>query len=58
MKPFTVILTCIVLIGCSSPSPSAPDNCKTHCSTGKACGNSCIAKDKKCSQPQGTACDG
>ena len=31
--------------------------CKT-CSKGKACGNSCIAKDKNCHQPPGCACDG
>ncbi len=31
--------------------------CKT-CKKGKACGDSCIAKDKTCHQPKGCACDG
>jgi hypothetical protein len=31
--------------------------CKT-CTKGKACGDSCIAKNKDCHQPPGCACDG
>lgn len=31
--------------------------CKT-CRKGKACGNSCIARDKQCHRPPGCACDG
>lgn len=31
--------------------------CKT-CRKGKACGNSCISRDKQCHQPPGCACDG
>lgn len=31
--------------------------CKT-CHKGKACGNSCIARNKQCHQPPGCACDG
>lgn len=31
--------------------------CKT-CTKGKACGDSCIAKNKDCHQPAGCACDG
>jgi hypothetical protein len=30
--------------------------CKT-CHKGKACGDSCIAKDRRCHQPPGCACD-
>lgn len=32
--------------------------CCKVCTTGKACGNSCIARDKNCHQPRGCACDG
>ena len=31
--------------------------CKT-CKAGKACGDSCIAKDKNCKKGKGCACDG
>jgi len=31
--------------------------CKT-CSKGKACGDSCISRDKTCHKGQGCACDG
>ena len=31
--------------------------CKT-CKKGKACGDSCISRDKKCHKPKGCACDG
>lgn len=32
--------------------------CCKACSKGKACGDSCIARDKVCHQPPGCACDG
>jgi hypothetical protein len=35
----------------------AQRNCCRVCSKGKACGNSCIARDRVCRQPQGCACD-
>ena len=31
--------------------------CKT-CRKGKACGNSCISRNKRCSKPPGCACNG
>lgn len=39
------------------PSNSSPSCCKV-CSAGKACGDSCIAKDKSCNKPPGCACNG
>lgn len=33
-------------------------SCCKVCRAGKACGNSCIAKDRNCYQPPGCACDG
>ena len=36
----------------------APKECCKICKKGKACGDSCIARDKKCHKPPGCACDG
>ena len=53
-----------------SPLPSMSDDvgiewsvdpsgeCCKVCTKGKACGDSCIARDKDCHQPPGCACDG
>lgn len=38
------------------PVTSSAGCCKV-CRKGKACGNSCIARDKQCHQPPGCACD-
>jgi hypothetical protein len=35
----------------------APSACCQVCQIGKACGNSCIARDKACHQPSGCACN-
>ena len=35
-----------------------PRECCKICRKGKACGDSCIARDKKCNEPPGCACDG
>lgn len=32
--------------------------CCKRCSAGKPCGNSCIAKTSKCTNPKGCACQG
>lgn len=37
--------------------PVAQVCCKI-CTKGKACGNTCIARDKTCHVPRGCACDG
>ena len=37
------------------PAPEEPC-CKT-CRKGKACGDTCIARDKDCTEPEGCACD-
>jgi hypothetical protein len=31
--------------------------CCKYCTTGKACGDSCISKDKVCTKPPGCACN-
>lgn len=42
---------------CTDSAFAAQECCKV-CKKGKACGNSCIAADKRCSQPKGCACNG
>ncbi len=37
---------------------SSSGACCKVCTTGKACGNSCIAKTDTCNQPPGCACNG
>jgi hypothetical protein len=36
----------------------APRECCKICHKGKACGDSCISRDKDCHKPPGCACDG
>lgn len=45
------------IVHCGSPFHLAQGCCRT-CRTAKACGNSCIAADRRCHQPPGCACDG
>lgn len=37
---------------------ASPKGCCKVCRKGKACGDSCIAREKQCHQPPGCACDG
>lgn len=43
-----------------SDTATGPGNsqCCKVCTTGKACGNSCIAKNKNCTKGAGCACNG
>lgn len=42
-----------------SASQDAPEPvCCKVCSKGKACGDTCISKEKTCEEPRGCACDG
>jgi hypothetical protein len=43
--------------GSAHSTPTALACCKV-CSAGKACGNTCISRDKTCHVGQGCACDG
>jgi hypothetical protein len=38
-------------------APAKPACCRI-CTTGKACGNSCISRTATCRQPPGCACNG
>jgi hypothetical protein len=40
----------------AAPAPSARPCCRV-CTTGKACGNNCIARNRTCPQPPGCACN-
>ncbi|MCA1975290.1 MAG: hypothetical protein LDL44_20860, partial [Caenispirillum sp.] len=37
-------------------SAEVASSCCKHCSKGKPCGDSCIARDKTCKRPPGCAC--
>ncbi len=41
----------------AAPAPTQRICCRV-CTTGKACGDSCISRSKTCRQPPGCACDG
>jgi hypothetical protein len=43
--------------GSAHSAPAALTCCKV-CSVGKACGNTCISRNKTCHVGQGCACDG
>lgn len=40
----------------SSTTP-VNDGCCKHCTTGQACGDSCISRSYTCHKPPGCACD-
>lgn len=67
MRYLTTLLAAATLaIGPSAFSPcgfvgsaaNASERCCKVCSKGKACGDSCIARDKTCHKGKGCACDG
>jgi hypothetical protein len=53
-------LSGVTIVGGAAPlcgTAYAATCCKV-CSKGKACGDSCIARDKACHKGKGCACDG
>lgn len=59
----TVLVTagapvCGPILSGSSSSLAAQRRCCKVCKQGKACGDTCIAKSKKCSKTTGCACNG
>lgn len=66
MKLFSLAVAAATLaigpssLGCMSPSFAATGfaSCCKVCSKGKACGDSCISRDKECHKGKGCACDG
>jgi hypothetical protein len=68
---FTALFVLSTTTASSSPAPmigaegsaiewsvEPTEACCKICKKGKACGDSCIARDKECHQPPGCACDG
>jgi hypothetical protein len=58
------LLVGLALLGASTLGAAAPlcgtayaQSCCKVCSKGKACGNSCIARDKVCHKGKGCACN-
>lgn len=41
-----------------TPIPQQVQGCCKVCQKGKACGDSCISRDKRCHKGAGCACDG
>jgi len=73
MKTIAILMAALTLLGASVHSEPVstitlrPDpfshrafaaSCCKVCSKGKACGDSCIARDRICHLPPGCACDG
>lgn len=53
----------LMLLGSAQPQPYEPPSadqlgCCRTCQKGKACGDSCISREKECHKPLGCACDG
>jgi hypothetical protein len=46
------------LLGLETDGFMLASSCCKVCSKGKACGDSCISRDKDCHKPPGCACDG
>lgn len=46
------------LAGCAEPTVSGGGGCCRVCTTGKACGDSCIASNLTCRKGAGCACNG
>lgn len=50
------VSTTITARAADTRAPTPPRTCCRTCSTGKPCGDGCIARDKTCNQPRGCAC--
>jgi hypothetical protein len=55
--PDNHLIRSLAASGSAHSAPAALTCCKV-CSVGKACGNTCISRDKTCHVGQGCACDG
>ena len=63
MKKIVFLLAAALLTAAPSPfqpcggAAVAQAGCCQRCSAGKACGDSCISRDKTCHKGKGCACD-
>lgn len=55
-----IALAGLVPVGAASPlcGTAYAQACCKVCTKGKACGDTCIARDKNCTKGPGCACDG
>lgn len=52
------IIAVLMLVVACEASTTEPSVCCRVCRKGKACGNSCIARDRTCRKGVGCACNG
>lgn len=55
--PFLFLLSGAASAACADATGPRGGCCKV-CRTGKACGDTCIARDQTCNTPAGCACNG
>lgn len=58
LNPIVVPTVWIPPTAAPQDNPPPARSCCRVCTTGKACGDSCIARNKTCHQPPGCACNG
>lgn len=62
MRRVKLAILPIVLASIGAAAPVGPvcaaEGCCKICKAGKACGDSCIARDKACKKEKGCACNG
>jgi len=56
--PGLTVAEALTLLQAPDDAQITPASCCKRCSKGKACGDSCIARNKSCSKGVGCACDG
>lgn len=56
--PGLTVAEALTLLQAPDDAQITPASCCKRCSKGKACGDSCIARNKSCSKGAGCACDG
>ena len=55
--PVLSVEEAVSMLGLMQPDALVAAGCCKQCSNGKACGDSCIARDKRCHKGPGCACD-
>ena len=55
--PVLSVEAAVSMLGLLQPDTLIAASCCKRCSKGKACGDSCIARDKRCHKGPGCACD-
>ncbi len=58
MKNFKILVVLVAALMFCNCSDDDDDSCCRVCSTGQACGDSCIAETATCNEAPGCACNG